>query len=98
MLVQRLYKVYCMPYIIINNKPIQTEYNGYKYELPNNTYKWIPDNWYDSKATQSERDLIDQYVRMIYDSVKYITDKKKRIDLIIELIASLIWARFSPPP
>jgi hypothetical protein len=75
-----------MPYIVKKNKPIIKEYKGYTYELPNNEYTWIADDWYDTQATRKERELVDTYVQLIDDSVKYITDKTTRKKLILKLI------------
>jgi hypothetical protein len=77
-----------MPYTITTNKPDIVKYNGYKYELPNNIYIWTPDSWYETKATKQEQDLIDQYVNLIYDSVKYCTNKET-INQLIKKIVSL---------
>ena len=75
-----------MPYIVKKNKPTIKEYKGYTYELPNNEYTWIADDWYTTQATRKEQALIDTYVQMIDDSVKYITDETTRINLIIKLL------------
>lgn len=75
-----------MPYTVKKNKPTIKEYKGYTYELPNNEYKWISDDWYDTTATKKERELVDTYVQLIDDSVKYITDKTTRRQLLLKLI------------
>jgi hypothetical protein len=75
-----------MPYTITKSKPIIHEYNGYKYELPNETREWIPDNWYETRATKSEKIFIDKYVQLLDQSLKYITDQSIRIQLTSKLV------------
>jgi len=75
-----------MTYIKTKNTYIQRKYNGYKCELPNNIYKWKHDNWYETKASPEEKHLIDMYVNIIDDAVKYITNEDKRNQLIMKLI------------
>ena len=76
-----------MSYTLTKRTPNITEYNGYKYELPQNEYKWVSDpSWYDTKATTAERNLINQYVQLIYDAVKYIQTKDMRIRVMLKMI------------
>ena len=72
-------------YITKTGTPIQGTYKNYKYELPNNEYKWIPDDWYETRATKAEQNLVDLYVEAIYNAVKYVTDKDTRLRIIMKL-------------
>jgi len=76
-----------MPYTITKSKPIINEYNDYKYELPNEIYKWTPaPNWYETIATRSQRDFIDKYVELLNQSLQYIPNAETRKRLILKLL------------
>jgi len=76
-----------MPYTITKSKPTIHEYKGYKYELPNETYKWTPaPNWYETIATRSQRDFIDIYIQLLNQSLKYISNYETQKQLILKLV------------
>ena len=76
-----------MPYTIRKSKPIINEYNGYKYELPNEIYKWTPvPNWYETIATRSQRDFVDKYIELLNQSLQYISNSETEKRLIFKLL------------
>ena len=76
-----------MPLVKKVGVPTEHEYRGWRYVLPTHEYKWIPEpEWYTTKATASERKLVDKYCLLIYNAVKYITNREDRKSIVLAMV------------
>jgi hypothetical protein len=75
-----------MPYITTETVREVINHCGIQLELSNYHSTWVEDNWYNTKATSSERRKVDDYVSMLWTSLRYVKTLSEINRLMLELL------------
>ena len=75
-----------MPYLTTETVREVFEHCGIRVDLLNYESTWVEDNWYDTKATSSERRTIDNYVSMLWTALRYVKTIPEINRLMFELL------------
>jgi len=75
-----------MPYTTTETVREVINHCGVKLELSNYHSTWVEDNWYNTKASSSERRKVDDYVSMLWTSLRYVKTLPEINRLMLELL------------